>query len=71
VPPSCTIDAAIQRFIDPIRVERRLSPNTLVAYGTDLARFSRQLVSRLSKRVRLKDVGEADILAVSVDESRR
>jgi integrase/recombinase XerD len=66
-----TIDVAIQRFLDHVRVERGLSPNTLFAYGTDLARFSRELVRRRRKRVprlkealrRLKDVKEADILA--------
>jgi integrase/recombinase XerD len=58
-----TIDPAIQRFLDHLRVERGLSPNTLAAYGTDLARFSRELVRRRGKRVRLKDVAEADILA--------
>jgi integrase/recombinase XerD len=57
-----TIDVAIQRFLDHVRVERGLSPNTLAAYGTDLARFSRELVRRRRKRVRLKDVKEADIL---------
>jgi site-specific recombinase XerD len=60
VPPSYTIDTAIQRFLDHVRVEGGLSANTLAAYGTDLARFSRELVRRRRKRVpRLKDVKEA------------
>jgi integrase/recombinase XerD len=63
VPPSYTIDAAIQRYLDHVRVERGLSPNTLTAYGTDLARFAQELVRRRGKRVRVKGVGEADILA--------
>lgn len=63
MPRSYTIDAAIQRYLDHARVERGLSPNTLTAYGTDLARFAQELVRRRGQRVRLKNVNEADILA--------
>jgi integrase/recombinase XerD len=60
---SYTIDAAVQRFLDHVRVERGLAPNTMAAYGTDLARFARELLRRRRKRVRIKDVTEADVLA--------
>jgi len=58
-----TIDAAVQRFLDHLRIERGLSANTMAAYGTDLARFARELVRRRGNRVRLKDIGEPDVLA--------
>ena len=38
-----TVDEAIQQFLDHLRVERELTPATVEAYGSDLARFA-QLV---------------------------
>ena len=60
---SYTVEAGIQRFLDHLRVERGLSANTLAAYGTDLGRFSRELIRRRGKGVRLQQVREADVLA--------
>jgi integrase/recombinase XerD len=34
------LDGAIGRFLDHLKVERQLAPNTLSAYGSDLARFA-------------------------------
>ena len=63
VAKSYTIEAGIQRFLDHLRVERGLSANTLAAYGTDLGRFSRELIRRRGEGVRLQQVREADVLA--------
>jgi integrase/recombinase XerD len=63
VAKSYTVEAGIQRFLDHVRVERGLTANTLAAYGTDLGRFSRELVRRRGEGVRCQDVGEADVLA--------
>jgi integrase/recombinase XerD len=41
-----TLDAAIQQFLDHLKVERSLSPATLSAYGADLAAFARFAVTR-------------------------
>jgi integrase/recombinase XerD len=35
-----TLDEAIQLYLDHLQVDRQRSPNTLAAYGTDLARFA-------------------------------
>ena len=35
-----TVDEAIQQFLDHLRVERELTPATVEAYGSDLARFA-------------------------------
>ncbi len=40
LPVGLTLDAAIQQFLDHLRVERELSVATLAAYGHDLAAFS-------------------------------
>jgi integrase/recombinase XerD len=63
VAKSYTVEAGIQRFLDHLRVERGLSANTLEAYGTDLGRFSREVIRRRGKGVRLQQVREADVLA--------
>ena len=36
-----TLDAAIQQFLDHVKVERELAPATVAAYGSDLADFAR------------------------------
>jgi len=61
-----SLDAAIQRFLDHLEIERRLSKNTLAAYGADLAAFAKELAGTGKKRrrsVATKDVIEADVLA--------
>lgn len=40
-----SIDEAIERFLDHLRVERGLAPNTIAAYGTDLSAFAASMVS--------------------------
>ena len=39
-PPQPPIDPLVRDFLDYVRYERGLSPNTVVAYGRDLARFA-------------------------------
>jgi len=41
--PTSELAGAIARFIEYLRVERRLSPRTLVAYADDLGRLAAQL----------------------------
>lgn len=56
-------ETAVQRFLDHLRIERGLALNTLEAYGTDLARFVRQVVSLRGERARVAKVSEVDVLA--------
>jgi site-specific recombinase XerD len=48
--------------LDHLKIERGLSANTLAAYGTDLARFCREIIRRRGNRVELEDVAEDDVL---------
>jgi len=41
-----TLDAAIQQFLDHLKVERELAPATVSAYGSDLADFSKFVAER-------------------------
>jgi integrase/recombinase XerD len=41
-----TLDAAIQQFLDHLRVERELAPATVEAYGRDLSGFARFAAGR-------------------------
>jgi integrase/recombinase XerD len=41
-----SLDVAIQQFLDHLKVERQLAPATVVAYGGDLADFSRFVATR-------------------------
>ena len=43
-----TLDAAIQQFLDHIRVERELTPATVAAYGRDLNDFAHFVAGRKS-----------------------
>jgi integrase len=63
VTKSYAVEAGVQRFLDHLRVERGLSANSLAAYGTDLGRFSRELIRRRGNGIRLHQVCEADVLA--------
>ena len=45
-----TIDEAIQQFLDHLRVERELTPATVEAYGSDLARFAHFAAGRTVAR---------------------
>jgi integrase/recombinase XerD len=44
-------------------VEREVSPNTVAAYGSDLARFARDLAGPTRRSLSATKVTEADILA--------
>jgi integrase/recombinase XerD len=44
-----TLDAAVQQFLDHLRVERELTPATVEAYGRDLAVFARFAAARKVK----------------------
>ncbi len=55
-----TLDAAIQQFLDHIRVERELTPATVAAYGRDLADFARFLSAR--KTTQARAVRSIDVL---------
>src|SRR5438034_8959373 len=39
--PRVKIESALDLYLSHLRVERGLAPNTVAAYGTDLARFAR------------------------------
>jgi integrase/recombinase XerD len=43
---SLTLDAAIQQFLDHVRVERELAPATVAAYGSDLGDFAKFVAAR-------------------------
>jgi site-specific recombinase XerD len=58
-----TLEDGIQQFLDHLRVERQVSTNTLSAYGTDLARFARELAGKRRRSISLATVVEDDILA--------
>lgn len=45
VPPQTPIDRAVTAYLQHMGVERGLAPNTLAAYGRDLARYSRYLTA--------------------------
>ncbi|HET6281414.1 MAG TPA: site-specific tyrosine recombinase XerD [Polyangia bacterium] len=55
-----TLDAAIQQFLDHVRVERELTPATVEAYGRDLAGFARFAAGR--KVVAAAKVRPIDVL---------
>ena len=46
-----TVDQAIQQFLDHLRVERELTPATVAAYGSDLARFAHFAAARTIQSV--------------------
>ncbi|MFH1654558.1 MAG: site-specific tyrosine recombinase XerD [Pseudomonadota bacterium] len=54
------VDEYIEKYLTYIKVERRLSANTLEAYGHDLARFANILTTKL--KVDLKAISEGGIL---------
>lgn len=57
-----SLDAAIQQFLDHLKVERELAPATVSAYGSDLSDFSKFVVARPEAG------GGADVCAVrSID----
>ncbi|HVR64769.1 MAG TPA: site-specific tyrosine recombinase XerD [Polyangia bacterium] len=63
------VDAAIQQFLDHVRVERELTPATVAAYGRDLADFAAFLAGRkagkagkIEKPGGLGDVRSLDLL---------
>ena len=55
-----SFDAAVQQFLDHLRVERELAPATVSAYGGDLADFAKFLAGRAVARAR--DVRSIDVL---------
>jgi integrase/recombinase XerD len=63
VPAIASLEKAAQRYLDHLKIEKGLSANTLAAYGTDLHRFSSEIIRRKGERVRLDDVSESDVLA--------
>jgi integrase/recombinase XerD len=63
------LDAAVQQFLDHLKVERELTPATVEAYGRDLAAFARFAVARgaaTAAAVRAIDV--LDYLAKLTDD---
>ncbi len=56
-----TLDAAVQQFLDHIKVERELTPATVAAYGCDLAAFARFESARGHRYA--SDVRSIDVLA--------
>jgi integrase/recombinase XerD len=58
-----SLDAALQQFLDHLRVERQLAPATLAAYGTDLGAFCRFLLERPTRPIaRAAEVRSLDVL---------
>lgn len=55
-----SFDAAVQQFLDHLRVERELAPATVSAYGGDLADFAKFVASRAVGSAR--DVRSIDVL---------
>jgi integrase/recombinase XerD len=55
-----SFDAAVQQFLDHLRVERELAPATVSAYGGDLADFAKFLAARAVASAR--DVRAIDVL---------
>jgi integrase/recombinase XerD len=59
-----TLDAAIQQFLDHVRVERELTPATVAAYGRDLTDFARFVSGRKVAAVgAIKGIDVLDYLA--------
>ncbi|HEX3698785.1 MAG TPA: site-specific tyrosine recombinase XerD [Polyangia bacterium] len=59
-----TLDAAIQQFLDHVRVERELTPATVAAYGRDLADFARFVSGRkITAVAAIKGIDVLDYLA--------
>jgi integrase/recombinase XerD len=59
-----TLDAAIQQFLDHIRVERELTPATVAAYGRDLTDFAGFLIARKISQARaVRGIDVLDYLA--------
>ncbi len=51
MPPRLTLDRACDLFLDHIKVERNLTPNTIESYSRDLATLCRFAVARGRKRI--------------------
>jgi len=64
-----TVDEAIQQFLDHLRVERELTPATVEAYGSDLARFAHFASGRTIRPV--EAVRSIDILDFLVHLTER
>jgi integrase/recombinase XerD len=64
-----TVDEAIQQFLDHLRVERELTPATVEAYGSDLARFAHFAAGRTIRPV--AEVRPIDILDFLVHLTER
>ncbi len=64
-----TVDEAIQQFLDHLRVERELTPATVEAYGSDLARFAHFAAGRTIQPV--EAVRSIDILDFLVHLTER
>lgn len=54
------VDAAVQQFLDHVRVERELTPATVAAYGRDLTDFARFLAAR--KLTSVAAIGSGEVL---------
>jgi integrase/recombinase XerD len=57
-----SLDAAIQQFLDHLRVERELSPATVEAYGRDLSGFARFAAARAAPAPAPAGVRSIDVL---------
>jgi len=64
-----TVDEAVQQFLDHLRVERELTPATVEAYGSDLARFAHFTAGRTIQTV--EAVRSIDILDFLVHLTER
>jgi integrase/recombinase XerD len=65
-----TLDAAIDLFLDHVKVERGLSRNTVEAYGRDLARFRRYCADRALDDTAAVDARHVFDYVVKMSEAR-
>ena len=64
-----TLDAAIQQFLDHVKVERELAPATVAAYGSDLADFARFIAARpISDVTAVASIDLLDYLALLTEQ---
>lgn len=57
--PSESLSVAVERFAKHLAGERRVSPNTVLAYGRDLAQFQRFASERLGQAPQLAQIDKA------------
>ena len=70
VPPTLTLDAAIDDYLLHLKVERRLRPNSLAAYAQDLRELATFLGAQLGDPVAIPAIGPPQLVAYLGHASR-